>query len=78
MKKSLNRRDFLKSLAAGVAISGIPVLQCKTKVKQRPNVVIILSDDQGWGDLSMHGNADLKTPHIDSFYRLLLRDCSGI
>jgi len=32
----------------------------------RPNVVIFLADDQGWGDLSYHGNRDLSTPHIDS------------
>ena len=69
MKKSLNRRDFLKSLAAGVAVSGIPMLQCKTNVKQRPNIVIILSDDQGWGDLGINGNADLETPFIDSLAR---------
>ncbi|MCZ6673224.1 MAG: arylsulfatase [Verrucomicrobia bacterium] len=31
----------------------------------RPNVVIILSDDQGWGDLSVHGNTNLDTPNID-------------
>ncbi len=30
-----------------------------------PNVIIILSDDQGWGDLSIHGNTNLQTPHID-------------
>jgi arylsulfatase A-like enzyme len=33
---------------------------------QRPNVVVILSDDQGWGDLSLNGNTNLSTPHIDS------------
>lgn len=32
----------------------------------RPNVVLILSDDQGWGDLGLHGNPDLRTPHLDS------------
>lgn len=32
----------------------------------RPNVVILLADDQGWGDLSLHGNANLETPHLDS------------
>ncbi|QDU80185.1 Arylsulfatase [Polystyrenella longa] len=31
-----------------------------------PNVVILLADDQGWGDLSLHGNTNLSTPHIDS------------
>lgn len=35
----------------------------------QPNVVIFLADDQGWGDLSAHGNADLNTPHIDSLAR---------
>ncbi|MDF1824999.1 MAG: arylsulfatase [Verrucomicrobiales bacterium] len=34
-----------------------------------PNVVIFLSDDQAWGDLSVNGNTNLKTPHIDSLAR---------
>jgi arylsulfatase A-like enzyme len=33
---------------------------------KKPNVVIILADDQGWGDLSVNGNTNLKTPNIDS------------
>ena len=32
----------------------------------RPNVVVILTDDQGWGDVSINGNKNLSTPHIDS------------
>lgn len=35
----------------------------------RPNVVVIVTDDQGWGDLSTHGNANLSTPFIDSLAR---------
>ena len=34
--------------------------------EQPPNVVVILADDQGWGDLSLHGNTNLSTPNIDS------------
>lgn len=34
--------------------------------EDRPNVVIFLTDDQGWGDLSSNGNRNLATPHIDS------------
>jgi arylsulfatase A-like enzyme len=32
----------------------------------KPNVVVILADDQGWGDLSLNGNTNLRTPHMDS------------
>jgi len=31
----------------------------------RPNVIIVLTDDQGWGDLSMNGNVNIQTPNID-------------
>lgn len=34
--------------------------------ERTPNVVIFLSDDQGWGDFSFQGNTNLKTPAIDS------------
>ena len=31
----------------------------------RPNIIVILTDDQGWGDLSGHGNTNISTPNID-------------
>ncbi len=34
----------------------------------KPNVVIVITDDQGHGDLSCHGNPILKTPQIDKLY----------
>jgi arylsulfatase A-like enzyme len=37
--------------------------------ERRPNVVVVLTDDQGWGDLSLNGNTNLSTPHIDSLAR---------
>ncbi|QDU93177.1 arylsulfatase [Lignipirellula cremea] len=36
---------------------------------RRPNVVVFLTDDQGWGDLGLNGNRDLQTPNIDSLAR---------
>lgn len=35
----------------------------------RPNVIIIMTDDQGYGDLSCMGAEDFSTPHIDSLAR---------
>ena len=32
----------------------------------QPNVVLIMSDDQGWGDVGFNGHPDLKTPHLDA------------
>lgn len=36
---------------------------------RRPNIVVILADDQGWGDLGFTGNTSVATPRIDSLAR---------
>jgi arylsulfatase A-like enzyme len=57
----LQRRQFLSlSAAAPLALS---------QPRRRPNILVILADDQGWGDLSVHGNSNLATPNIDSLAR---------
>jgi arylsulfatase A-like enzyme len=32
---------------------------------ERPNVLLIMTDDQGWGDITSHGNKIIETPHLD-------------
>ncbi|MEM8601781.1 MAG: arylsulfatase, partial [Bacteroidota bacterium] len=39
----------------------------------RPNVLLIMTDDQGWGDLRVHGNPDLDTPVLDALARESVR-----
>src|SRR5437016_9088942 len=39
----------------------------------RPNVIIVLSDDQGYGDFSCHGNPVLKTPNLDKLHDQSIR-----
>jgi arylsulfatase/arylsulfatase A len=36
---------------------------------QRPNVLVIMTDDQGYGDLGLHGNPVLRTPNLDRLAR---------
>ena len=37
--------------------------------KVMPNIILILADDQGWGDLRISGNTNLNTPNIDAIAR---------
>ncbi|MGP0066072.1 MAG: arylsulfatase [Isosphaeraceae bacterium] len=41
---------------------------CKaSEAEARPNILLIMTDDQGYGDLGIHGNPHLRTPNIDRF-----------
>jgi arylsulfatase A-like enzyme len=39
---------------------------CQTDTTTPPNIILVITDDQGIGDLSIHGNEIIQTPHIDS------------
>ncbi len=41
----------------------------ETKKPRRPNVVLILTDDQGYGDLNCHGNPIVRTPNLDKLHK---------
>ncbi len=57
-------------LAAMLAVSFSAAIAAAA---DRPNVVIVITDDQGHGDLSCHGNPVLKTPRIDELFRESIR-----
>jgi len=44
-----------------------------TGTKQKPNVILCMTDDQGWGDTGYNGNPVLKTPHLDEMARSGIR-----
>lgn len=52
---------------------GAILLSSTIAIAQQPNVVIVVTDDQGFGDLSCHGNPVIKTPNIDELYTQSVR-----
>jgi arylsulfatase A-like enzyme len=68
--KPSSRRDFIKAIGIGSIASMIPVqLFGKNNNAQRPNVILILTDDQGFGDTGIHSNEHINTPNIDRLAR---------
>lgn len=65
----MDRREFLKRCAAagagGVVLSNRGM---KLNIGARPNVVLVMTDDQGYFDLACHGNPDIHTPNIDKLF----------
>src|SRR5688572_27995891 len=63
------RSHFMKRLICTLCL--LPSLTSRLSAAEanRPNVVVILADDQGWGDLSSNGNPLIRTPNIDSIGR---------
>jgi arylsulfatase A len=70
---SQTRREFMKTFGKAVVSAGtLSVLpgcasagQVAGTARKRPNVVLIMTDDQGWGDVRSHGNDKIDTPVMD-------------
>jgi arylsulfatase A-like enzyme len=65
---------WLRVALALVAASGLPL---QAAAPARPNLLLILSDDQGYGDVGVNGCKDFTTPHLDSIARNGVRCASG-
>ncbi|MFO8027121.1 MAG: arylsulfatase [Opitutales bacterium] len=60
----MTKFHFLKLL---LLLSLLPTLLA-SEPKERPNVILIITDDQGYGEMSAHGHPYLETPHMDRLH----------
>jgi arylsulfatase A-like enzyme len=72
----MNRREFLKSSAAALAfgLSGAAGTALRSEESAgRPNIILCMTDDQGWGDVSYNGLKQIQTPALDAMAAAGLR-----
>ena len=64
----MNRRKFLKATGVGAALIALPgcaSIPRRITNNRPPNIILIVSDDQGYNDLGCYGGMEIKTPNLD-------------
>jgi len=68
----LHLRFLLSATLLNVALTWPAVASGQEKTS-RPNILIVLTDDQGYGVFSRHGNPIVKTPNLDKWHAKSVR-----
>ena len=69
----LNRRHFILAACSAALMAGIALPLFGTDEERKPNIIIILADDYGYGDVGCYGSKRFNTPNIDTLAAAGLR-----
>lgn len=71
---TIKRREFLKIVSTGISLTAFGcVSSSKIELPAKPNFILCMADDQGWGDMAYNGHPVLKTPNFDEASTSALR-----
>ncbi|MBP6963980.1 MAG: sulfatase-like hydrolase/transferase [Armatimonadetes bacterium] len=77
MNGRMSRREFIALAGMGAAAMSVPVPGLFAADRRKPNVIVILSDDHGYGAIGCQGCRDIPTPNIDSIAKKGVRCTNG-
>jgi len=69
----VKRRDWLKGIGTAAGAVAARAFAAQRDPWPHPNVVLVITDDQGYGELACHGNPIIKTPNLDRLHGLSVR-----
>jgi arylsulfatase A-like enzyme len=77
-ENTINRREFLKYAGVGLATLAIPgSVLAAVEDGRRPNILVIVSDDHGYGEVGVYGGKEIPTPNMDSLAKNGVRFTNG-
>jgi len=70
----ISRRSFLRCIAGStVAMISPATVFSETRKINKPNIILCMADDMGWGDPGFNGNSIIKTPNLDAMAKAGMR-----
>jgi arylsulfatase A len=70
----MKRRNFIPLVLSAVTVTYVVMAPLRAQQpSSRPNILLIITDDMGYGDLGSYGSPDIKTPNIDSLAKAGVR-----